>query len=141
MGSDLTFSDMTKKDAKHYKYKLLKQEIKVRGESCWLIASRPKTPKERRETGYIKSHVWISKSKLIPLRSKAWVREGKKLKYMKFSKIKKVDGIWTPHRISVRTVRGRKIVSSTVLHFGQYTLNNAAVKASDFTQRRLERGL
>lgn len=141
MGSDLTFSDMTKKDTTQYTYKLLKAEVKAGGEACWLIESRPSSAKEKRETGYLKSLVWISKAKLIPVQTKAWVREGKKLKYTKFARIKKVDGLWIPHRIAVRTVRGKKVVSTTVLDFMQYKLNNPAVKATDFTQRRLEKGL
>lgn len=141
MGSDLTYADMTKKDAKHYTYTLVKPEVTVGDEVCWLIESRPKTAKEQRETGYLKSLLWVSKAKLLPVQSKAWVREGMKLKYVKFGRIKQVAGIWIPHRISVRTVRGKQVVSTTVLEFLRYKLNDPAVTAADFTQRRLEKGL
>ncbi len=141
MGSDLTYADMTKKDPKNYTYKVVKQDVKAGGEACWLIESRPKTAKEQRETGYLKTLVWISKSKLLPVQVKAWVKEGKKLKYTKFGQIKQVAGIWIPHRIAVRTVRAKKVVSTTRLSFLSYKLNDPSVKASDFTQRRLEKGL
>ena len=141
MGSDLTYADMTSKDPKNYTYTLVKPNVKVGGEDCWLIESKPKTKKEMRETGYLKSLVWVSKSKLLPIQTKSWVRKGRKLKFTKFGDIRKVDGIWIAHRILVRTVRAKKVVSTTQLRFLNYKLNDASVKAGDFTQRRLEKGL
>lgn len=141
MGSDFSYADMTKKDPKDYDYKVSKPSAPVAGEDCWLIEARPKTAKERNETGYVKSLVWVSKSKLLPLQSKIWVAEGKKIKLLKTDRIKQIDGIWVPHRMSVRTVRGKQVESTTVLDFLSVKLGDASVKASDFTQRRLEQGL
>lgn len=141
MGSDFSYADMTKKDPKDYEYKVSEPSAPVGGEDCWLIEARPKSEKEKRETGYVKSLVWVSKSKLVPLQSKIWVAEGKKIKLLKTDKIKKIDGIWVPHRMAVRTVRGKEVESTTVLDFLSVKLNDGSVKASDFTQRRLEQGL
>ena len=85
MGTDLSYSDMTKTDPKHYDYEIVEQSAKVAGEDCWLIESRPKTAKAKKETGYIKSHVWVSKAKLTAMQVKSWVRKGKKLKYIQFA--------------------------------------------------------
>ncbi len=141
MGSDFTYSDMTKKDPKNYTYRLVKPSVKAGGEDCWLIEARPKTAKEKRETGYVKTMTWISKSKLVPVQGKMWVREGKKLKFMKSTKIKKVGGIWMPHKLAIRTVRGRKVQSTTVLNFLTIKVGDKSVKAGDFSQRRLEKGI
>ena len=141
MGSDFTYSDMTKKDPKNYEYKLVKPSAKAGGEDCWVIESRPKTAKEQRETGYVKSMVWISKAKLLPVQVKSWVREGKKLKFMKSSDIRKVGGIWLPHKMAVRTVRGKKVQSTTVLNFLSIKVGDPSVKEGDFSQRRLEKGI
>lgn len=141
MGSDLSYADMTTKDPKVYTYKIVKQDVTVDGERCWLIESAPKTAKEREETGYIKSHVWVSKDKLLPIRVKAWMREGRRLKYSKFGKIKKIDGLWTPLRVQVRTMRAGKRESETLLVFDGMRYGDPSVKASDFSQRRLEQGL
>ncbi len=141
MGSDFSYADMTKKDPKDYEYKLSKPSAPVGGEDCWLIEARPKTEKEKRETGYVKSLVWISKTKLVPLQSKIWVAEGKKIKLLKSDKLKQIDGIWVPHRMAVRTVRGKEVESTTVLDFLSVKLGDPSVKESDFTQRRLEQGL
>ncbi len=141
MGSDFSYADMTALGIDQFTYKLLKPSITVGGEDCWLIEARPKTAKAKEETGYLKSHTWISKAKLMPIQVKAWIREGKRLKYIKFAQIKQVEGIWIPHRLSARTMRGKSVASTTVIEYLSLTLNEASVVEDDFTQRRLEKGL
>ena len=145
MGTDLSFSDMTKADPKQYSYKMLKSSVKVKldgqTEECWLIESRPSTAKAKKETGYLKSHVWVSKDKLLPIQIKSWVREGKKLKYIQFKEVKKVDGLWTPHMIIARTKKGKTTESTTILHFTEMAYNQSSVTESLFTQSQLEQGI
>lgn len=145
MGTDLSYSDMTKADPSQYSYKLLKQEVKVKlgdqEETCWLIESRPNTKKSKDETGYLKSKVWVSKTKLMPLKIKSWVREGKKLKYIYFRDIKKVDNLWTTHTIVAQTKKGKVTESSTVLQFTEMMYNHESVTEDLFQLSRLEQGL
>ena len=144
MGTDLSYADMTQSDPAHYEYKMLKTSAKVKlgasVEECWLIESRPKTEKAKKETGYVKSLVWVSKEKMMPIQVKAMIRKGKKTKYIQFREIKKVDGLWTAHAIIARTKRGKVIESTTTLVFQNMSYNNAAVVPSDFSQERLEQG-
>lgn len=141
MGSDFSFADMTKMDASHYTYELLSKSVTVDGDECWVIESRPNTDKAKSETGYLKSQLWISKHKLMPLQIKAWVIKGKRIKYMKFEDVRLVDGIWTPHRLSAKTVSGGTAESTTVLTYSELQYNSPSVTENDFTQRRLEKGL
>lgn len=142
LGSDLSYFDMnTSINIDAYDYKMIEQSVKVDGDDCWLIETTPKTAKEKKESGYLKRHVWISKSKLMPVQVKAWLAEGKKLKYIKMSDIKKVDGIWTPNKITVRTVKKDKVESTTTIKTTSVKFNQASVKDDIFTQRRLEKGL
>lgn len=141
LGSDLTYADMSKRNVKDYDYKLLEGSVNVDGEDCWLIEARPRTAKEKKETGYLKIQQWISKSKLMRIQIKAWVTEGRKLKYLKFSEIRKVDGILMAHRVTVRTMQKGKVKSTTVLQFRGVHFNQPSVTDADFTQRRLEQGL
>lgn len=141
MGTDMSYSDMTRQDPKGYSYTMVEQSKKVGGEDCWVIEARPKTAKLKEETGYVKSMMWVSKEKLMPVRVKNWVREGKKLKYIKFGDIKKVDGIWIAHKIMAQTKRGKEVESTTVIAFKEYKLNQPGVTEADFNQRRLEKGL
>ncbi|MEC9466057.1 MAG: outer membrane lipoprotein-sorting protein, partial [Myxococcota bacterium] len=107
----------------------------------WLIESRPKTDKAKRETGYMKSQVWVSKEKMIVVQSKAWVTAGKRIKLMKFEDIKKIDGIWVIHKLSAMTRKGKTTESTTVMLYSDLKINDASVSEEDFTQRVMEKGL
>lgn len=141
VGTDLSYADMTSKNVDGYDYQMVKDSVKVDGEECWLIESRPRTDKEKKETGYLKTQSWISKEKLLPLQAKMWVEEGKKLKYMKFEDIRKVNGIWTVHKVSVRTVKNGNVESTTVMQFQSIKFDDPSVSDSDFSERRLARGV
>ncbi len=142
MGTDLSYADMTKTDPSHYAYSVVKPSVKLKnGEDCWLIESRPTTAKAKNETGYVKSRVWVSKSKLVPMQVKAWVREGKKLKFIKFGQYEKFGEIWLPKKISARTKRGKKTESTTTIQFTELKLDHPEINDGMFTQRRLEQGL
>jgi len=145
MGTDITYADMTKKDIKLYDYKIVQQSVKVDGEDCWVIESRPKTAKEKKETGYLKSHTWLSKSKLVPVQIKTWVIEGKKLKYIQFSGYKvhstKAGKVWSMSKMEVRTVRNKKVESRTIMEMSSVKFDDASVTEDQFTERRLEQGL
>ena len=141
MGTDLSYADMTRADPSQYDYLIKKQSVAVGGDDCWLIEARPKTQRAKDETGYVKSRVWVSKAKMMPLQVKAWIREGKKLKYIKFSDIKMVGGEWFPHKVTARTKKGKKTESTTVLQFFDVVADSAEVTKDLFTQRRLEQGL
>ena len=134
MGTDLSYADMTRSDTTQYDYAILKQSVTVAGEDCWLMEARPKTQKAKDETGYVKVNMWVSKSKLLAMQIKAWVREGRKLKYIKFDDFKMLGGQWTAQKISARTVRGRKVQSTTVIQFLDMTADNPDVKPTLFDQ-------
>lgn len=142
LGSDLSFHDMTEQDPKEYDLEIIKQSVKVAGQDCWLIEAKPKTKKTKKESGYVKLHWWVSKKNLMFVQTKAWIRKGKRMKYIKLEKIKKVDGIWVAHKVSARTTsRTGKVESTTVLELSKVRVNDDSVKKSEFTQRRLEQGL
>ena len=141
MGSDISFADMTGQSPDQYTYTMVEQDATVSGDPCWLIEARPATQKAKDETGYVKSHVWVSKAKLLPLQAKHWIKEGKKIKQMRFASWKKLGDVWFAHKISARTLQNGKPLSTTVLEFTGVSFDNPDVKESDFSQRRLEQGL
>ncbi len=141
LGTDITYADMTKKDINKYDYKMVKESEMINGDDCWLIESKPKSQKVITQTGYVKTQSWISKTKLMPIQVKIWVKEGRRLKYIKFGEIKKVSGIWVAHKMSVRTMKNGKEESTTIMKSTSIKFNQASVKDSDFTERRLEQGI
>jgi outer membrane lipoprotein-sorting protein len=143
LGSDISYSDLaTKKDPAAYDHKLVNFSEKVDADDCWVIESTPKTAKEKSETGYVKIQSWISKQTLLPLQHKIWVTKGNRLKYIKNTEVKKIDGIWLPMKMTVRTMKDEKSVESTTIWvFNSVKFNQASVKETEFTQSRLEQGL
>jgi len=141
MGTDLTYADMTRKDPAAYDYALVKASESVDGEDCWLIGATPRTDKEKQETGYEKSLVWVSKEKLLPVQIKAWMLDGDRFKYTKVADVQKVDGTWVAHRVVVRTLKGSEVESTSTLVTSDLVFGADDVTDADFTEQRLERGL
>jgi hypothetical protein len=141
VGSDFSYADLSQQDPDDYELKLVAESADVGGEDCWQVEAVPKNPRVAEETGYAKTHTWVSKSKLIPLQIKAWLTDGTRTKYFKASELKQVDGVWTAHRLQMRTLTGQTLASETVIAVSD--VSNAATDISDaeFTQQRLERGL
>lgn len=140
MGTDLSYADLTRKDPDAYRYELL-ESVEIDGRAAWLIEATPTTDKEKRETGYLKSHVWVDQERLVVLRTKSWVLAGKRIKYTAFSDWTDHDGVWVAHTVSVKTMQGGQLESRSVLQLTSVALNDASVTAADFTEQRLERGL
>jgi hypothetical protein len=143
LGTDISYADLaTKRNVDNYDTKLVAASEKVDGEDCWVIEAQPKTAKEKTETGYQKLQFWISKQSLFPLQIKCWLVKGNRVKYIKNSDVKKIEGIWIPKKMTVRTMKDdTKLESTTVWEFTSVKFNQPMVKDSEFTQSRLEQGL
>jgi hypothetical protein len=141
MGSDFTYADLAKPDFDDYDLKMVDTAAKVDGEACWLIEATPRSAAAKETTGYDKTHVWVSKAKLLPLQIKAWVSKGHRLKYLKAADVRSVGGIWTPYRLQARTMRDAQVESETLIQLLNVQYDAVEVQDGDFTQRRLEQGL
>ena len=73
------------------------------------------------------------------LQSKAWVKAGKRLKFLRFEDIKKVDGIWVIHKLSAKTKKGKSVESTTVMVYSELKLNDKSITDKDFSQREMEK--
>ena len=70
----------------------------------------------------------------MPLQIKAWVRDGRKLKYIKFGEVKKIGDSWMAHKISARTTRNKAVLSTTVIQMVDVSADNADVDGNFFDQ-------
>jgi hypothetical protein len=141
VGSDFSISDLSQNDPDNYDVKLVQASVKVGDQDCWLLEATPHTETVKAETGYEKTQLWISKEKLVMLQVKAWVVGGKRTKYLKISDVRKVDGVWTAHRLQMRTLDGSDVASETLIEVLNASNDAKDVVDSDFTQQRLERGV
>jgi hypothetical protein len=134
LGSDMSFADLTSRNVDKYDHRLLERSVQVDGEDCWLVESTPRNEREQKRTGYLKTHSWISKSKVLVIRAKSWLASGKKLKYTRVADIRNIDGVWTPHEISVKTVRDGSVISSTVLRYSSVKYGDPGVTSARFNE-------
>lgn len=141
VGSDFSISDLSGQEPSDYQLKIVEQSTKLGDDECWLIESLPKDDAVKAKTGYSKIHFWVSKSKVLPVQFKAWGLDGKKTKYFKATDIRKVDGLWTPHHLQMRTLEQGKEPSETVIDVTSVRNEAPEVTDADFTQQRLERGV
>jgi len=139
MGSDFTYSDMTSRNVEDYTYKIMKEPM-VNGHKTWQMLVTPKSQKTIDETGYTKSIVFIRQDNFIVVQALNYVKQGKKLKYMKVLGLEQIDGIWTTTKIQMTTKKGKKTLHKTILEFSDIK-HNQDLDESLFTTRTLERGL
>ena len=139
MGSDFTYSDMTKRDIEDYTYKIIKEQ-EIDGHGVWVIETTPKNDKVIDETGYTKSYMFVRKDNYVVIRALHFLRDGGKHKYMEVKKLEKIDGIWTSTEIEMKTVKGKQLLHATVLKFNDVKYNQP-LDESFFTVRRIEKGI
>ncbi|MDX1811231.1 MAG: outer membrane lipoprotein-sorting protein [Gammaproteobacteria bacterium] len=139
MGSDFSYSDMTKRNLKDYDYTLQK-EMKVDGHDVWIIESIPRTEDVIDETGYTKTLVFVRKDNYVVIRSVSWLKTGRKLKFFEVTKLEKIDGIWTNREMTMTTKRGKTTLHKTIMRFNNLQYNQN-IDENVFTVRRLEKGL
>ena len=139
MGSDFSYADMTDRPLSAYRYRIL-EESEVRGEPVWVIESTPLTEKEKDETGYTKSIVFVRQDNFVVVRSKNWVKKGQRHKYLDVQKLEQVDGIWVATEMTMTTKKGKKTLSKTVL-YNRNVRFNQDLEENLFSTRRLEKGL
>jgi hypothetical protein len=143
MGSDFTYSDINGIEIDDWNYSFVKHSFVLDGFDTWVIQGFPKKDKKNRvleETGYLKSMLWIRKDNFMLVKGKYWIKKGKKVKYFKADEIKKVDDIWTAHKLTMVTTSQGKVEHSSILKFSNIQYN-LAIEDTSFTTRRMERGL
>jgi hypothetical protein len=138
MGSDFSYADMTDRPLDHYQYTLMK-ETEVQGRPVWQIEAVPVTEHEKDETGYTKSVLFVRKDNYVVVRSVAWVKKGKRLKYFDVKKLEKIDGIWVATEMTMTTKKGKKTLHKTLL-LAKNVRFNQDLAPDLFTVRQLEKG-
>ncbi len=139
MGSDFTYADMTTRELDHYDYTLLK-EVEVGDVAVWIVEAIPNNEDEIEETGYTKSIFFVRKDNDVVVRSKNWVKKGKREKYFEVKRLEQIDGIWIPTEIQMTTKKGKATLHKTVIKISNVRFDQNLAE-SRFTVRQLEKGL
>lgn len=139
LGTDFTYED-TKLDGKleprDYSFEIMGQE-ELDGQAVYRLKATPKTEKIAEELGYSRFECWIDPSNWMMLRAEFWDGKGQPLKTLTVGDIRKVDGIWTRHYMS--------ILNRQTGHRTEYFVSNVdysqSVDDAMFTTRAMKRGL
>jgi len=138
MGSDFSYSDMTKPDLTDYTYKIVKEK-KVGKHNTWIIERLPKTEAIIDETGYKKSYIFVRQDNFVVVRAMHYLDDGKK-KYMNVKKLEKIEGIWIATEVEMKTTKNKKRLHSTILQFSNVKLNQK-LNENQFSVRQIEKGI
>lgn len=139
LGTDLTYEDIkleTRISFADYTRKTI-GEGEVDGHHCYLLESTPVNEQTARELGYGKVEQCVDSDIWMVRRAKFWDIRGKPLKTAWFRDIRKIQDIWTQHRIEVENHRtGHK----TLFLFSDVDYRSG-VSDDVFTRNALRRGL
>ena len=141
MRSDFSYADLDGIDIENYDFKFMKKSEKIDGHDTWVIEALPKKSIKNmviKKTGYLKILIYIRKDIFQIVKAKYYVKKGKKIKYLKLSDLKIVNGIWTAHKIEMITTKRRRQEHTTVILIDNIKYN---IEISDdfFTTRKLKR--
>lgn len=139
MGSDFTYADMNERHIKNYSYKMIKEDT-VNDQKVWIIEAIPVTEKEKEETGYTKSWVFVRQDNFVVIRSINWLEKGNKMKYMDTKKLELIDGIWVATEITMATKKDKETLHQTIMRSKNVKFNQPQPDDT-FSTRRLEKGL
>jgi hypothetical protein len=139
LGSDLAFADLSQLDPALFSFAMLKPSEDVDGERCWVIEATPLTTKTRDEIGYAKIDLWVSKEKMVPLRTRAVLASPGLVKYSQATSFRRVGEAWVPFKVVVRTVQDGKVRSETSVETLESKIDDS-VSDDDFSKHRLEQG-
>lgn len=138
MGSDFSYADMTERPLEKYEFTIV-QEDEINGQAVWVIQSVPIDKEEINETGYTKSLQFVRQDNYVAIRSKIWVKKGKKNKYMEVKKLEQIEGIWVPTLVTMTTKKGKKTEHKTILETSNVKFDQP-LDFDSFSVRGLEAG-
>ncbi len=139
LGTDLTYEDIkleTRVSMDDYQRKATGED-EVDGHHCFLLESVPVNENVARELGYGRVEQCVDSKIWMVRRSRFWDIKGKPLKTSYFRDIRKVQGIWTQHRIEVEN---HKTGHRTLFLFRDVDYEQG-VSDDLFTKNALRRGL
>ena len=101
MGTDFTYDDIkleSKVSIRDYRRKILGIED-LDGCRCYVLEATPVSKSVAKELGYGRVVSWIDPKNWMIRKSAFWDVRGNRLKTVRMSDIRKVQGIWTAHRL------------------------------------------
>jgi len=138
LGTDFTYEDIKKEgkiEVSDFQYTLVAEET-IQTYQTYKLDGTPYTKDIAKELGYGRVNLWVDKASWSIVKVDYWDVKGKFLKTLEVDDIRKVDGIWTRHKMSIQN---HKTGHSTVFEFSEVDYKTP-VADSIFTKRSLSKG-
>jgi len=139
LGTDMTYEDISlgsKLSMNDYNYQYLNSEV-VDGHESYVIEATPVDDKTAKELGYSKAQVWVDAKNAMIHKAEYWDIAGNHLKTLHVTDIRKVDGIWTGHKLEIIN---HKTGHKTIFTFSDVDYGSA-VPDDVFTEEALVIGI
>jgi outer membrane lipoprotein-sorting protein len=135
MGTDFTYEDLEKDNIEKFDYKLTGTES-VGDYDCYVIEATPKTAAKKKESGYSKRTLYVTKEHNIVVHVKYYDKNNVFVKEFVGEELKQIDGSekW---RLYKKTMSNIKRASQTVIEIKSYHLNQS-INSDYFTKRYIE---
>jgi len=138
LGTDFTYEDIKKEgkiEISDFEYTLVAEEV-VQSYKTYKLDGIPHTKEIAKELGYGRVSIWVDQESWAIVKADYWGVKGKFLKTLLVDDIRKIDGIWTRHKMSIKN---HKTGHSTVFDFSEVDYKTP-VADSIFTKRSLSKG-
>jgi outer membrane lipoprotein-sorting protein len=131
-GSDFTYEDIAERSLDDFTYQLLPAEDNIENHKTFKIVATPLTP-ERSQYKFI--YYWVAQDVPCILHAEMYDQDGRKVRELHASGLKKEAGIWGPRKTEMRSLlEGTK----SVLTVDEFHMNTG-VDSALFTPEALEK--
>jgi outer membrane lipoprotein-sorting protein len=116
-GTDFTYEDVQERVLDDFNYRLLSENELIDGHKTYKVEAKP-LDAGRSQYRYI--YYWVGQSVPVVLHAEMYDRDGKLVRELHASALKKVSGIWGARHVEMRSVEGR---TRTVLTIDEAKFN------------------
>lgn len=139
MGSDFSYSDMSKRNLSEWTYKIVKED-NVNGADVWVIESLPVDESVTEKTGYVRSIAYVRKDNYHVIRGISYLEKKGEVKLMNVSDHIETNGYWINTETQMVTQKNGQTVHRTLMKLDNIEVDFDA-DVNEFTLNRLEQGL
>jgi len=139
MGSDFSYSDMSKRNLDEWTYKLLKEDD-LNGVKVWVIESTPVNDAVIEKTGYTKSIAYVRQDNFHVTRGISYLQKKGEVKLMNIGSFVEIGDYWLATETQMVSQKNGQTVHRTLMKIENIEVDIDA-SADDFTLTRLEQGL
>jgi hypothetical protein len=118
-GTDFTYEDIEERLIAEFRYRLLSEDETIDGHKTYKVEAKPEDA-SRSQYKYV--YYWIARDVPVILHAEMYDRDGKRVRQLHASTLKKVSGIWGARHIEMQSVgeKTRTVLTIDEAKFNQH---------------------